>query len=96
MAEAVTADVHYPSRKVSTHQLTIGDAQQVAAVVDNAALVLDDFIPSCSLPAVLPNRFCLGDDKRAMAGRNGQDLNGFVNVMRATLPRLRAWGGGSM
>ena len=24
-----------------------------------------------------------------------QDLNGFYNVLRATLPRLKAWGGGS-
>jgi NAD(P)-dependent dehydrogenase (short-subunit alcohol dehydrogenase family) len=39
VAELVAADVRALGRKVSTHQLTIGDAEQVAAVVDNAALV---------------------------------------------------------
>jgi NAD(P)-dependent dehydrogenase (short-subunit alcohol dehydrogenase family) len=96
VAEAVAADVRALGRKVSTHQLTIGDAEQVAAVVDNAALVHGRLHSVVFAAGSIAEQVLISEiTNEQWRGVIDQDLNGFVNVLRATLPRLRAWGGGS-
>ena len=96
VAERVASDIRALGRKVSTHQLTIGDAQQVAAVVDNAALVHGRLHSVVFAAGSVAEQVLISEiTNEQWRGVIDQDLSGFVNVLRATLPRLRAWGGGS-
>lgn len=80
----------------SVHQLTLGDARSVDSVVEAAAsehLRLHTVVVGA---ASLAEQVLIADITREQWQRViDQDLNGFFNVVQATLPRLRAGGGGS-
>jgi 3-oxoacyl-[acyl-carrier protein] reductase len=96
VAEKLAAELRGLGVRASTHQLTIGDAARVEAVVEEAAREhqrLHTIVVGAGTFAqqLLLAEMPLETWKMVME----QDVNGFFNVMRATLPRLKAWGGGS-
>ncbi|HTT42818.1 MAG TPA: SDR family oxidoreductase [Steroidobacteraceae bacterium] len=96
VAEKLAAELRGLGIRASTHQLTIGDAARVEAVVEEAAreharlhtivVGAGTFAQQLLLSEMPPETWKMVIE---------QDVNGFFNVMRATLPRLKAWGGGS-
>lgn len=96
VAEKVAAQVQALGRKASIHQLTLADADQVDAVVDNAARFHGRLHTVLVGAATLTTQVLISEMTREQWQTVvNQDLNGFYNVVRATLPRLKAWGGGS-
>ncbi len=74
----------------------MGDAARVEAVVEEAAVGhgrLHTIVVGAGTLAeqVLISEMTVEQWQTVV----NQDLNGFYNVVRATLPRLKAWGGGS-
>ena len=96
VAERVAEQIRALGRKATVHQLTIGHAARVDAVVDEAATAhgrLHTVVVGAGTLAeqVLIDEMTIEQWRTVVE----QDLNGFYNVVRATLPRLKAWGGGS-
>ena len=95
-AEAVASDVRALGRQASVHQLTIGDPAQVSAVVEEVARTHGRIHTVVYAVGSVAEQVLIADlsvdqwDKVV-----DQDLRGFFNLVRATLPNLRAWGGGS-
>jgi NAD(P)-dependent dehydrogenase (short-subunit alcohol dehydrogenase family) len=95
-AEKVAERIRALGRKVSVHQLTIGDAARVDAVVDEAARAHGRLHTIVVGAGTLAEQVLISEMTREQWQTVvDQDLNGFYNVVRATLPRLREWGGGS-
>jgi len=95
-ADAVATQIRALGRKATVHQLTMGDAARVEAVVEEAAVGhgrLHTIVVGAGTLAeqVLISEMTVEQWQTVV----NQDLNGFYNVVRATLPRLKAWGGGS-
>jgi 3-oxoacyl-[acyl-carrier protein] reductase len=96
VAEKLAAELRELGRKASTHQLTIGDAARVEAVVDESAAAHGRLHTVVVGAGTLATQVRLAEMTRELWQTViEQDVNGFFNVMRATLPRLRDWGGGS-
>ena len=96
VAEKVAAQVQALGRKATIHQLTLAEADQVDAVVDNAARFHGRLHTVLVGAATLTTQVLISEMTREQWQTVvNQDLNGFYNVVRATLPRLKAWGGGS-
>jgi 3-oxoacyl-[acyl-carrier protein] reductase len=96
VAEKLAGELRALGVKASTHQLSIGDAARVEAVVAEAAAEhrrLHTIVVGAGTLAtqVLLSEMTTEQWQQIIQ----QDLNGFFNVMRATLPRLKEWGGGS-
>ncbi len=95
-AEAVAESIRAFGRKVSIHQLTLGDSAQVEAVVDAAATAHGRLHTVVVGAGTLAQQVLISEMTREQWQTVvEQDLNGFYNVVRATLPRLKEWGGGS-
>jgi NAD(P)-dependent dehydrogenase (short-subunit alcohol dehydrogenase family) len=92
VADAIRAAGH----KASTHELTVGNAANVDATIEEAAREhgrIHTIVYACAtlthqvwIAEVTPEQWKTAID---------QDVNGFYNVMHAALPRFRRWGGGS-
>jgi len=96
VAEQLAAELRAMGRKASTHQLTIGDAARVEAVVAESAHIHGRLHTIVVGAGTLATQVQLAEMSRELWQTViDQDVNGFFNVMRATLPRLREWGGGS-
>ena len=95
-AEKVAEKIRALGRKVSVHQLTIGDAAQVDAVVAAAAKEHGRLHTVVVGAGTLAEQVLISEmSRKQWQTVIDQDLNGFFNVVQATLPRLREWGGGS-
>jgi len=95
-ADAVAAQIKALGRKATVHQLTIGDAARVDAVVDEAAKAHKRLHTGLVGAGTLATQVTVAEMTREQWQTViDQDLNGFYNVLRATLPKLKAWGGGS-
>jgi len=95
-AEEVAAQIKALGRKATVHQLTIGDAARVDAVVDEAAKAHKRLHTVLVGAGTLATQVTVAEMTREQWQTViDQDLNGFYNVLRATLPKLKAWGGGS-
>ena len=95
-AEKVAEKIRALGRKVSVHQLTIGDAAQVDAVVEAAAKEHGRLHTVVVGAGTLAEQVLISEmSRKQWQTVIDQDLNGFFNVVQATLPRLREWGGGS-
>ncbi|MBV6416735.1 MAG: 3-oxoacyl-[acyl-carrier-protein] reductase FabG [Steroidobacteraceae bacterium] len=95
-ADQVAAQVEGLGRRATVHQLTIGDPERVEAVVDEAARAHGRLHTVLVGAGTLATQVRVADMTREQWSTVvDQDLNGFCNIVRATLPRLRAWGGGS-
>ena len=96
VAEQLAAELRGMGRKASTHQLTIGDAARVEAVVAEAARAHRRRHSIVVGAGTFASQVLLSEMTRELWQTViEQDVNGFFNVMRATLPRLKEWGGGS-
>jgi 3-oxoacyl-[acyl-carrier protein] reductase len=95
-AEAVADRIRALGRKATVHQLTIGDADRVEAVVAEAATAhrrLHTIVVGAATFSV--QVYISAVTREQWETVVNQDLNGFYNIIRATLPRLKEWGGGS-
>jgi 3-oxoacyl-[acyl-carrier protein] reductase len=96
VAEQLAAELRALGRKASTHQLTIGDAARVQAAVAEAAEQHGRLHTIVVGAGTFAQQVLLAEMSRELWQTViDQDVNGFFNVMQATLPRLKAWGGGS-
>jgi NAD(P)-dependent dehydrogenase (short-subunit alcohol dehydrogenase family) len=95
-AEDLAAQIEALGRKATVHQLTIGDADRCDAVVEEAAKAHKRLHTVVVGAGTLATQVTVADMTREQWQTViNQDLNGFYNVLRATLPKLKAWGGGS-
>ncbi|MEZ5532154.1 MAG: SDR family oxidoreductase [Steroidobacteraceae bacterium] len=95
-ADQVAAEVEALGRRASVHQLTIGDPVRVEAVVDEAARAHGRLHTVLAGAGTLATQVRVANMSREQwTTVVEQDLNGFYYIVHATLPRLRAWGGGS-
>ncbi len=96
VAEKVAEQIRALGRKATVHQLTIGDAARCEAVVDEAAQAHGRLHTVMVGAGTLTYQVYINEmtveQWRTVVE---QDLSGFFNVVRATLPRMKAWGGGS-
>jgi NAD(P)-dependent dehydrogenase (short-subunit alcohol dehydrogenase family) len=96
VATTVADDIRALGRSASVHQLRVGDAAQVAAVVDAAAQQHGRIHTVVYAVGSIAEQVLISDlTVEQWNTVLNQDLTGFLNVVRATLPKLRAWGGGS-
>jgi len=96
VAEKLAAEVRELGARASVHQLTIGDAARVDAVVEEAARAHQRLHTIVVGAGTFAKQVLLSEMTRELWQMvMEQDVNGFFNVMQATLPRLKAWGGGS-
>jgi 3-oxoacyl-[acyl-carrier protein] reductase len=96
VAEKLATEVRALGARASVHQLTIGDAARVAAVVEEAARAHQRLHTIVVGAGTFAKQVLLSEMTRELWQMvMEQDVNGFFNVMQATLPRLKAWGGGS-
>jgi len=96
VAEKLAGELRGMGCKASAHQLTIGDAARVRAVVDEAAREHKRLHTIVAGAGTLATQVLLSEMTRELWQTViDQDVNGFFNVMQATLPRLKEWGGGS-
>jgi NAD(P)-dependent dehydrogenase (short-subunit alcohol dehydrogenase family) len=95
-AEAVAAKIRALGRNATVHQLTIGDADRVDAVVAEAAAAHQRLHTIVVGAGSFTTQVLISEMTREQWQTVvNQDLNGFYNIVRATLPRLKEWGGGS-
>jgi 3-oxoacyl-[acyl-carrier protein] reductase len=95
-ADKLAAELKAVGVKATVHQLTIGDAARVEAVVEEAARAHGRLHTIVVGAGTLATQVLLSEMTRELWQTvMEQDVNGFFNVMKATLPRLQAWGGGS-
>jgi NAD(P)-dependent dehydrogenase (short-subunit alcohol dehydrogenase family) len=96
VADKLAAELRTLGVKASAHQLTIGDAARVEAVVEEAAREHQRLHTIVVGAGTFAKQVLLSEMTRELWQMvMEQDVNGFFNVMQATLPRLKAWGGGS-
>jgi 3-oxoacyl-[acyl-carrier protein] reductase len=96
VAEQLAAELRGLGVQASAHQLTIGDAVRVAAVVAEAAELHQRLHTIVVGAGTFAQQLLLSEMPLEVWHKViDQDVNGFFNVMRATLPRLKEWGGGS-
>jgi 3-oxoacyl-[acyl-carrier protein] reductase len=95
-AEGVAVKIKALGRNATVHQLTIGDADRVDAVVAEAAAAHRRLHTIVVGAGSFTTQVLISEMTREQWQRVvNQDLNGFYNLVRATLPRLKEWGGGS-
>lgn len=96
VAEEVAVQARALGRKASVHPLTLGDAASVDSAVAAAGAEHGRLHTVVVGAGTLATQVRVGEmtveQWRTVVE---QDLNGFVSVVQATLPRLRAGGGGS-
>lgn len=95
-AEAVAAEIRALGRRASVHQCLIGDADSIAAAVAAAAQEHGRLHTVVMSAGTLATQVFLSQlTPEQWRGVIDQDVHGFFNVVQATLPRLKSWGGGS-
>ncbi|MBI2382846.1 MAG: SDR family oxidoreductase [Gammaproteobacteria bacterium] len=96
VAERVAADIHGLGRKASLHAADVTDAAQVRAAVDEAARAHGRIHTVVFGAGPVVEQVLLGETGESLWRRSlDVEVNGFFNVVQATLPYLRAAGGGS-
>lgn len=96
VAEELAADIRSLGRKATVHQLTIGNASRVSEVVAEATHEHARLHTVVLGAGTLAEQVFLSEMTREQWQKIiNEDLNGCFNVMQATLPALRGWGGGS-
>jgi NAD(P)-dependent dehydrogenase (short-subunit alcohol dehydrogenase family) len=95
-ADELASRIKALGRKATVHQLTLGDADRCDAVVEEAAKAHKRLHTVIVGAGTLATQVTVAEMTREQWQTViDQDLNGFYNVLRATLPKLKAWGGGS-
>lgn len=95
-AEEVAAEIRTLGRRATVHQLTIGDAAAVERVAAAATEVHGRLHTVVAGAGTLATQVLLAEmTTEQWTTIMREDLDGFFHLMRAFLPRFRAWGGGS-
>ena len=95
-AEEVAAEVRSLGRQATVHRLAIGDAAAVERVVAGAVAAHGRLHTVVAGAGTLATQVLLADmTLEQWTTIMREDLDGFFHLMRACLPRFRAWGGGS-
>jgi NAD(P)-dependent dehydrogenase (short-subunit alcohol dehydrogenase family) len=95
-ADGIAARIRSLGRKATIHQLTLGDAERVDAAVTEAATAHGRLHTVVVGAATLTTQVLISEMTREQWQTVvNHDLNGFYNVVRATLSRFKEWGGGS-
>ena len=96
VAEKVAASIRTLGVKATTHAADVTDPQQVVAAVD-AALRAHERIHTVVFGAgPVVEQVSIAETSQELWARSlAIEANGFFNVVQATLPKLRAAGGGS-
>ncbi|MFM7067078.1 MAG: SDR family NAD(P)-dependent oxidoreductase [Gammaproteobacteria bacterium] len=95
-AEEVAAEVRNLGRQATVHRLAIGDAAAVERVVAEAVAAHGRLHTVVAGAGTLATQVLLADmTLEQWTTIMREDLDGFFHLMRACLPRFRAWGGGS-
>lgn len=95
-AESAAAEIRALGRRASIHQLTVGDAARVEAALDEATSEHGRVHTIVYAAATLTYQVLVSEiTNEQWHTAVTQDLNGFFNVVKASLPRFRAAGGGS-
>lgn len=96
VAEKLAAEIKALGRKASVHQMTIGDAATVDAGVAAAEKEHGRLHTVVVGAGTLATQVLLSEMTREQWQTIvSQDLNGFFNIVQATLSRMKAAGGGS-
>ncbi len=95
-AERVAAGIRSLGRRASIHQLTIGDRERcesvVSEAVDSHARLHTIVVGAGTLAQPVRIADMTVEQWRTVID---QDLDGFYNILQATLNRMKGWGGGS-
>ncbi|HUA90232.1 MAG TPA: SDR family oxidoreductase [Steroidobacteraceae bacterium] len=95
-AESLAQEIRALGRKATVHQLTLGDAAGVEAVVGAAAAAHGRLHTAVVGAATLTTQVLISELSAEQWNTVvTQDLNGFFYVVRSTLQRFKDWGGGS-
>jgi 3-oxoacyl-[acyl-carrier protein] reductase len=95
-AQAVAGEIRALDRHVSVHQLTVGDADRVRVVLEDADREHRRIHTIVYASATLTHQVLVAEiTSEQWRTAVNQDLNGFFNVLSASLPRMRKAGGGS-
>jgi 3-oxoacyl-[acyl-carrier protein] reductase len=93
-AEAVAGEIRALDRRASVHQLTVGDADRVRAVLEDAEREHRRIHTIVYAAATLTYQVLVAEiTSEQWQTAVNQDLNGFFNVLSASLPRMRKAGG---
>jgi NAD(P)-dependent dehydrogenase (short-subunit alcohol dehydrogenase family) len=95
-ADEIEREIGALGVKVTSHALTTGDRASVDTAVQEALAAHGRIHTVVYAAAMLTEQVDIADISDAQwTEAVEQDLNGFFNVLKATLPKLRAAGGGS-
>jgi NAD(P)-dependent dehydrogenase (short-subunit alcohol dehydrogenase family) len=95
-AQSVADEIRALDRQASVHQLTVGDADRVRAVLEDADREHRRVHTIVYAAATLTYQVLVAEiTTEQWRTAVNQDLNGFFNVISVSLPRMRAAGGGS-
>lgn len=95
-AEANAEAIRTLGVAASTHEVTAGDRASIDAAVRDAVAAHGRIHTVVYAAAMLTAQVDIADISEAQWNQAvNQDLNGFFNLVKATLPALRAQGGGS-
>lgn len=95
-AEAIATEIRALGRRASVHPCLIGDADSVATAVAAASLEHGRLHTVVVGAGTLATQVFLAQmTPEQWRSVIDQDVHGFFNIMQATLPRLKEWGGGS-
>ncbi len=96
VAEETAEKIAKTGRNVTVHQLSTSDAAQVAEVIDQVGKEHGRIHTVVYGAAPLTEQLYISEFTLERWEKSiDQEVNGFFRVVHATLPRLKAWGGGS-
>jgi NAD(P)-dependent dehydrogenase (short-subunit alcohol dehydrogenase family) len=95
-AEETAAKIRELGRKATIHQLSTSDEKQVAQIVEDAGKEHGRLHTVVYGAAPLTEQLLISEYTLERWQKSiDQEVNGFFRVVHATLPKLKAWGGGS-
>jgi len=96
VAESVATELRGLGRKASVHRADVTDPAQVEAAVAEAQAAHGRIHTVVFAAGPVVEQLLIGETSQALWKRSiDTEVHGFFNVIQATLPRLRAGGGGS-
>jgi 3-oxoacyl-[acyl-carrier protein] reductase len=96
VADELAAELTGLGVKASAHQVTIGDAARVEAVIDEVARQYGRIHSIVVGVGTFVGQVLIADATREQWNSViDEDLKGFLNILYASLPRFRKWGGGA-
>jgi 3-oxoacyl-[acyl-carrier protein] reductase len=96
VADELAAELSGLDVKASAHQVAIGDATRVEALIDEVAQQYGRIHSIVIGVGTFVGQAMIADVTREQWNSViDEDLKGFLNILYSSLPRFRAWGGGA-